>query len=71
MQSKTVAKRCRQTEEKDSHSMLRATLDEVMESDLLCCAVARAIEQSCFVCTLDLFNGQIANFTLKPLKVTC
>ena len=31
MQPKTVAKRCRQTEEKDSHSMLRAILDKVVE----------------------------------------
>ena len=31
MQPKTVAKGCRQTEEKDSHSMLRATLDKVVE----------------------------------------
>ena len=31
MQPKTVAKGCRQTEEKDSHSMLRATLDKFVE----------------------------------------
>ena len=31
MQPKTVAKRCRQIEEKDSLSMLRAILDNVVE----------------------------------------
>ena len=33
------------------------------------CAVARVIEQCCFNSTLDPFNGQTANFTLKPTKV--
>jgi hypothetical protein len=39
------------------------------QSDLACCAVARIIEQSCFNSTPDPFNGQAANFILKPLKV--
>ena len=31
--------------------------------------VARVIEQCCFNGTPDSFNGQTANFTLKPPKV--
>ena len=38
-------------------------------ADLPCCAVARVIEQCCFNSTPDPFNGQIANFILKPPKV--
>ena len=46
-------------------------------SDMAACAnqtcpvvhVARVIEQYCFNSTPDLFNGQIANFILKPPKV--
>ena len=38
-------------------------------ADLPCCAVARVIEQCCFKSTPDPFNGQTANFTLKPPKV--
>ena len=34
-----------------------------------CCAVARVIEQCCFNSTPDPFNGQTANFILKPPKV--
>ena len=41
----------------------------LVAADLPCCAVARVIEQSCFNSTPDLFNGQTANFVLKPLKV--
>ena len=34
-----------------------------------CCAVARVIEQCCFNSIPDIFNGQTANFILKPPKV--
>ena len=40
-----------------------------LQADLPCCAVARVIEQCCFKSTPDPFNGQTANFTLKPPKV--
>ena len=36
------------------------------DSDLPCCAVARVIKQCCFNSTPDPFNGQTANFILKP-----
>ena len=39
------------------------------DSDLPCCAVAGVIKQCCFNSTPDPFNGQTANFTLKPPKV--
>ena len=38
-------------------------------ADLPCCAVARVMEQCCFNNTPDPFNGQTANFILKPPKV--
>ena len=38
-------------------------------SDLPRCAVDRVIGQCCFNSISDLFNGQTANFTLKPPKV--
>ena len=41
----------------------------VLQSDLPCCAVIRVIEQCCFNSTPDPFNGQTANFTLKPPEV--
>ena len=43
--------------------------NSILCSDLPCCAVARVIEQCCFNSTPDPFNGQTANFTLKPPKV--
>ena len=38
-------------------------------ADLPYCAVARVMEQCCFNSTPDPFNGQTANFTLKPPKI--
>ena len=52
MQPKTVAKRCRQTEEKDSHSMLRATLDKVVEY------------YEYWMKAIDLFTTQFYDFTI-------
>ena len=50
-----------------------ATVGEFVKTttiaDLPCCAVTRIIEQCCFNSTPDPFNGQTANFTLKPPKV--
>ena len=37
--------------------------------DLPYCAVARLIEHCCFNSTPDLFNGQTANYAVKPPKV--
>ena len=39
------------------------------KADLPWCAVVRVIEQCCFNSTPDPFNGQTANFILKPPKV--
>ena len=50
-------------------SVVAEIKQSLVAADLPCCAVARVIEQSCFYSTPDLFNGQTANFVLKPLKV--
>ena len=44
-------------------------LCQFTKSGLPCCAVARVIEQRGFNSTPDPFNGQTANFILKPPKV--
>jgi hypothetical protein len=51
------------------HQESKANNDQQLTSDLLGCAIARIIEQCCFNSTPDLFNGQTANFTLKPPKM--
>ena len=65
-----VSERTRIVEFKKRKSfMLKEAATLMANSDLPCCAVARVINQCCFNSTPDPFNGQTANFLLKPPKV--
>ena len=50
-------------------NMHRKESEPVSRPDLTAVHVVRVIEQCCFNSTPDPFNGQRANFILKPPKV--